>query len=202
MLTDYLLGIWAFYLALRLYPEGKATRQKCTGLWSLFLFATGIAALIGGTAHGFDPYFTDRTREIIWKSTLYFILIASFFFLAGSIVAFFQGLYKRLFLIAATVKFALFSIWIVSNPDFKFAIYDYAGSMAIVLILQVTAKIKSGEKSAAWIIAGIVISLIGAAVQQSGIDLHEHFNHNDLYHVIQIVVFYLWYRGARLLRDG
>ena len=31
--------------------------------------------------------------------------------------------------------------------------------------------------------------------------LHRHFNHNDLYHVIQIVALYLFYRGGALLVD-
>jgi hypothetical protein len=31
----------------------------------------------------------------------------------------------------------------------------------------------------------------------SGIALHPHFNHNDLYHVVQIAAMLLFYRGIR-----
>ncbi len=52
------------------------------------------------------------------------------------------------------------------------------------------------------ILAGIAVSIAGAAVQASGLRLHEHFNHNDLYHVIQIAAMVLFYRGARRLTDA
>jgi hypothetical protein len=32
--------------------------------------------------------------------------------------------------------------------------------------------------------------------------LHRHFNHNDLYHVIQVAAMLLFYRGARRLTDS
>jgi hypothetical protein len=35
-----------------------------------------------------------------------------------------------------------------------------------------------------------------------GFALHQHFNHNDLYHVIQIAAMVLFYIGAKQLRDA
>jgi hypothetical protein len=52
-----------------------------------------------------------------------------------------------------------------------------------------------------WILAGVAVSVGAALVQASGFALHRHFNHNDLYHVIQIAAMLLLYRGARELRD-
>jgi hypothetical protein len=43
--------------------------------------------------------------------------------------------------------------------------------------------------------------VLAAAVQASGFALHRHFNHNDLYHVVQIAAMVLFYTGARRLRD-
>ena len=43
-------------------------------------------------------------------------------------------------------------------------------------------------------------ALAAAAAQASGFDLHRHFNHNDLYHVVQIAAMVIFYRGARLMR--
>jgi hypothetical protein len=53
-----------------------------------------------------------------------------------------------------------------------------------------------------WILAGVAVSVIAALVQASGLALHRHFNHNDLYHVIQIAAMALLYKGARRLRDA
>ena len=53
--------------------------------------------------------------------------------------------------------------------------------------------------SYSWIVGGILLSFVGAAIQQSGVSLHQHFNHNDLFHVVQMVAFYLLYRGGKAL---
>jgi hypothetical protein len=49
--------------------------------------------------------------------------------------------------------------------------------------------------------AGIAVTLIGALVQQTGFRHHADFNHNDAYHVIQLVALYLFFKGASRLRD-
>lgn len=48
---------------------------------------------------------------------------------------------------------------------------------------------------------GVLVSFMAAAVQVNGVALHDHFNHNDLDHVIQMGGMHLFYRGALLLKD-
>ena len=48
-------------------------------------------------------------------------------------------------------------------------------------------------------IGSIIVSVIGALVQMSRLTLHEHFNHNDLYHVIQLLALWLLYRAGKLM---
>ena len=48
-----------------------------------------------------------------------------------------------------------------------------------------------------WLRAGLLVSAGGFAIQKIGWDIHTHFNHNDLYHVIQIVGFWCLYEGVR-----
>jgi hypothetical protein len=47
-----------------------------------------------------------------------------------------------------------------------------------------------------WLRAGLWISLSGLAIQQLRLSPHRHFNHNDLYHLVQMVGLYCFYRGA------
>jgi hypothetical protein len=51
-----------------------------------------------------------------------------------------------------------------------------------------------------WMLAGVGASLAAALVQASGFALHRHFNHNDLYHVVQIAAMLLFYRGLSVER--
>ena len=55
---------------------------------------------------------------------------------------------------------------------------------------------KSGGR---WLVRGIGVTVIGLGMQQSGWSPAEHFNHNDLYHVIQMAGLYCFYRGALAL---
>jgi hypothetical protein len=57
------------------------------------------------------------------------------------------------------------------------------------------------DPASRWILAGVGVSVLAAGVQASGLALHRHFNHNDLYHVIQIAAMILLYAGAKRLRD-
>ena len=43
------------------------------------------------------------------------------------------------------------------------------------------------------------MSVIAALVQQSDLALHRNFNHNDIYHVIQLAALFLLYRAGTLM---
>ena len=202
MITDYLLGGWTFYLAFKLIRKGMRISQRSIILWGLSFVATGIAALIGGTSHGFALYFGTVIKEVIWTATLISIGFASLFLLSSAIITTFKKPLRDWLIAATALKFILFAVWIVTHSEFKYVIYDYVPAMIGVLTLQVYGKYSRGDKSAVWIISGILISFGAAAVQQSGFTLHEHFNHNDLYHVIQMGAIYMLYKGGILLLDA
>jgi hypothetical protein len=63
------------------------------------------------------------------------------------------------------------------------------------------AYIQRKDGTVKWITGGVVVTVIGLIVQRTGFRSHRDFNHNDVFHVIQIAAFYLLFRGARTLRD-
>jgi hypothetical protein len=52
-----------------------------------------------------------------------------------------------------------------------------------------------------WIVAAVALTVIGLGVQISGFRSHQHFNHNDIFHIIQIGAMYLFFRATRHLQD-
>jgi hypothetical protein len=48
-----------------------------------------------------------------------------------------------------------------------------------------------------WLHAGILLTLVGLAIQRSNFSLAANFNHNDVHHCIQAVAFYLLFRAVR-----
>ena len=58
-----------------------------------------------------------------------------------------------------------------------------------------------GRQNGKWIAGAVATTLIGLGVQGTGFRSHQHFNHNDIFHLIQIGAMYLFYKGARYLQD-
>jgi hypothetical protein len=61
------------------------------------------------------------------------------------------------------------------------------------------AYVQRKDGTVRWLVSGIAVTLIGAAVQR--LPLGGSLDHNGVYHVIQIVGLYLFYRCARTVHD-
>lgn len=173
--TDLMLTIAALVFAIRLWRVHR--------MWALAFLFTAAGSFFGGMHHGFAPHLTPIESLLLWKATVFSIGIASFFLLAGS---------NRRLAIVAVVKLVVYLSWMITHDDFTYVILDYGLTLLIVGMVVRTR----------WVIASITVSVIGALVQQSGFALHRHFNHNDLYHVIQLVALWLLYRGGMLMNPS
>jgi len=52
-----------------------------------------------------------------------------------------------------------------------------------------------------WVVAGVVLGVAGLGFQATGFRAHQFLNHNDIFHIIQIVAMWLFFTGARRLKD-
>jgi hypothetical protein len=52
-----------------------------------------------------------------------------------------------------------------------------------------------------WLIVGFGATAVGLTLMVQKVSFHQHLNHNDLYHVVQMVGLYGVYRGGRRLLD-
>lgn len=50
-----------------------------------------------------------------------------------------------------------------------------------------------------WLAIGYGITIVGVMLLVTKVSFHQHFNHNDLYHVVQMGGLYGVYRGGRRL---
>jgi hypothetical protein len=200
MATDYLLATVAIWWGSRLLLSGAHAEEPVRKLWGGFLFATALAAITGGTYHGFSAHLSPLLLAILWKITVMAIGVASFLVLIAIAQARFLGTVRNVVIAAGVVKLLLYLLWMSVHDDFIWVILDYAPTMLVVLVVEAWFAAARGYRSSRWIVAGIVVSFIAAAIQASGFSLHIHFNHNDLYHVVQIVALYLLYRGGMQLR--
>jgi hypothetical protein len=182
--TDYLLAAVTAWLSVLLFRK----RQSSSRFWAIAFAALALGAFLGGTWHGF------LQANALWKATVLTVGVASFAMVAGSAIATTSGTSRNLLLALAVAKLIVYSVWMLRRDEFIFVVLDTGIAFAAVAALHLW-------RFNGWILAGVAVSVIAGLVQASGFDLHRHFNHNDLYHVIQIGAMVLLYRGARLLSD-
>lgn len=150
LLTDYALALLCAWFAFSLERRAGG---RMVGLWVVAFSVTALAALAGGTAHGFRVPL-GQNWIYVWKITV--VSIAA----------------SAALLIAAGTRSAM-------RPQ---------------------AEDESARRDGIlWLKRAIGVSLAGLAVLVLKLAPHRHFNHNDLYHVIQMGGLYCLYRGAVLL---
>jgi hypothetical protein len=201
LVTDYLLGTLAEVFGIVLLGHNRTLRQTCIPLWAMALMAVALASYLGGTYHGFQHMVNLRVAGALWKLTTISMGAASLLLLASAFTAAFSGLGRRWLVGAAAAKFGVYAVWMLGHDDFRYVIYDYGSTLAILLLLVVTGRTNGVSGHRAFIASGILVSIAAAIVQQSGVRLHQHFNHNDLMHVVQMGGVWLLYKGGLRLRD-
>lgn len=185
LLTDYALGAVAAWCSFRLLHEKQAARRW----WALAFAALAAGAFLGGTWHGFVQ------SDVLWKATTLTVGVASFGMVAGSAHAVFQGTARKLVMTAALAKLVVYCGWMLFHDQFIYVVIDTGIAFLVVAALHLW-------KWNGPILAGVAVSIVAGLVQASGFKLHAHFNHNDLYHVVQIVAVVLLYRGAKRLHSS
>jgi len=197
-LTDYALVIESVVVATLLLRK-PAANARLRGWFVLFFLALGLAALAGGTSHGFLQDRHPQLDAIAWSVTLLAIGMVG---LAGwNIAATMIGEPRlaRLVAVVAMLSFAGYVPVVLFIDDrFLVAVLYYLPATLFLLLLLLWRYIHTGH---GWIlpgIAGLALALAGAAVQQSGIVIHPVWlDHNVLYHLIQAAAILLIYAFAR-----
>jgi hypothetical protein len=187
MATDYALAAITAWLAVVLFRNTQS--QKSRMFWAIAFAALAVGAFLGGTWHGL------LRSDALWNATLVVVGVASCAMLAGSLFASLTGAVRNILLWLAGGKLLLYLNSLLERSDFMVVIIDTGIAFAAVAALHLW-------RFNGWMLAGVAVSVAAALVQASGFAPHRHFNHNDLYHVIQIAAMVLLYRGARQLEDA
>lgn len=195
MITDYLITLQLFIFIFWLKPS-LSNLPKLS--FSLMFLATAIGAFAGGTAHGFTQYLGGR-RNLTWSIAVQSIGFATTFFELGIIFEYFNGLEKNLAIIFIILQLIVYEYWILTKEDVRFSnvIINYGSTMVIALLILSLWYIEEQNTEIGYLIIAIIIGFVAAAIQQMGFALHKHFNHNDIYHVIQMFGLYFFYLATK-----
>jgi hypothetical protein len=201
MITDYAMGALACVFAMRLVGDASAGGQLSGRLWAAALLMTAVAAFVGGTYHGFIQWLPGASGRAMWKATLVATGVGSACLLAAVIVAGVAGPLRTV-LAGVVIAKLVFYVWTVATKDsFTLVIVDY-GTALVAAVLAAWLLRPSGLTPAVWwITAGVAVAVVAGVIQWARLAPHARFNHNDLFHVVQMASLYLLYRGGLLLRD-
>jgi len=202
--TDYAIAVICCWFAARLFFSEHNRQHSSCQAWAIGFLFTGLGFLLGGTGHGFAFYLSGSAMSMIWKFAFYVAGLSMASFVAGTVIGSvsargWRGVFHGLNVLGLLTFATLVAI---SDDNFLLVIIVTVVSLGSVALIQAWAFVTQKPKSATWLIAGVLIYFLSAAIQQSGIDLHQYFNHNDLYHVVLMVALYLLFRGAELLQDN
>ena len=201
LLTDYVLGAWALALALRLSSAAALGGQFTVRLWAFGFVMTAVAACAGGTYHGFIQMLPPAAARLCWKLALITTGVGSASLLGAAFLAAATGPLAWGLLALVILKLLVFLEVVLTRDNFLLVVIDYGSALLAILLAAWFLKPTGITPAAGWLAVGVGVSVVAGAIQAFRLAPHPRFNHNDLFHVIQMAAIYCLYRGGLLLRD-
>lgn len=199
-LTDYAIALESFLFSGILLCHPVMRSQAAVRLWGAAFFCVAVAAIWGGTLHGFFHQLEPATASTLWHGMIAALGFTSFFMLTGTAFNSAGPRWRCWLLLLAGTKLLVYLVGTRSNGHFAYAIADYLIAMLLVLIVLQRFPYRKNP-GARWITAGIVVAIAATAVEATGYTPALGITHNDIYHLILMLALYLLYRGASLLKD-
>lgn len=199
--TDLLISGFSSYFMLRLTGKYRDGHSRSVLFWALGFCCLAISAFTGAIFHGSGYWFEQSLRDMIWLVTLVTMIAMSAFLLSAVTFSALEGRNKTVALSLITVKAVFVLIWILNDTRFVVAIYDYGSSMACIAVMAILRLRGSWKKPGRWILSAIALSVVGSVIQIMKLAPHPLFNHNDVFHLIQLVANWLFYRAALVSTD-
>ncbi len=199
--TDLMIAAFAIYIARELHAWHGIRFMNIHWHWGWAFYMMGIGAFMGAVSHGIGPHFSDASRQLIWKAAIIPVGFTSVFFLMGAFHHSFSFDAVR-WLIWIPIAFLGAYLFVILKEDsFLNVVKFFAPAMGFVFAVMLYSHFGIGSPGTGHVAMGIFIMFLGAGVQVSGFSLHQHFNHNDIFHIIQMVGMFYMHRGSQLLVD-
>ncbi len=198
-LTDYLLAAESALFAWLLWRPRVATAVRWP--FAVLFASTSVAALAGGTVHGFFPPGASGWGAMLWRGTLLAIGVSALsgWYIGTSLIGGPRGV--RAARIAASAGFAVYAVAIVVFADrFRVAVAHYLPAAAFMVIAFAAAYRTTPARELAMGIMGLTATLAAPAIQQFHVTLHPvYLTYNALYHLAQAAALLMIFRAARWL---
>jgi len=199
VLTDYLLGAVACWLAVRLAAAASRTGSRPQALWAGAFAIGALAAFAGGTFHASRTSLGLVAGALLWQCALLGGALAGTLLVAGAAIHALRGGVLRVALVVLGAKGAL-ELAVISRTGLTGdAVWAGASSIALLLALALL-RVREDRAIVGWLLLALALGAAGLVVQATQLSPHAHFNHNDLFHVLLTVALWPFYRAGLRLR--
>lgn len=196
--TDALLALLALAGFFYLRRIGQADPWKA-GLWSWTMALLAFAALVGTVAHGFKM--SPETNRLFWHPLNLALGLTIALFVAGVVYdAWGLPAARRVLPVMVGIGVVFFGITVAIPGTFRiFIVYEGLGmlfALGVYAWLAATGRLPGAGLMA----AGVLVTMIAAAIQASdsvSLTFIWPFDHNGLYHLIQMGGVLLLLAGLR-----
>lgn len=196
-LTDFVLACLAFFCAGALVAR-PAERRSAAWYWRGAMFCLALAALLGGTDHGFvEPAGLSRT-PIRWATwAVLGLMTAAVLLTLGA--QFLGPARQRQMRGLAAVQLLAYLVAVVVVDSFLVVVVNYLPVILALLAFNLHGLRRGGDGH--WtMVLGILVLLLASAVQALGIDTFSPLDHDGLYHLVSMPGVVLLYFGGRRLK--
>ncbi len=168
-------------------------------VWQAALGALALASVLGAAAHGLE--LPSATRELLWQPLYLALGVTMALFVVGA-VRDWRGdtAARRVLLPMLALAVVFYGITRLTGGDFlAFVVYE-AAALLFSLGVYLRLVVASGRTGAAPMAAALAVSLAAGVVQASDIGtvrLVWDFDHNGVFHVVQLVGLALLLAGLR-----
>jgi hypothetical protein len=185
--TDAALGVLCVALLFRL----RALRVRAAwkrSLWVWVLGLLGLASFLGAIAHGLD--LSGSVRAVLWLPLYFSLGLTVALFLVGGVYDWRGEAAARAVLPwALGVAVGFFLLTRLSSGAFIVFVAYEAVALVAALAIYVWLAGAGRLPGAGMVTVGIGLSIVAAAVQAStlGVRLIVPFDHNGLFHLVQLI---------------
>jgi len=201
VLSDWLLAAFTAWLAWLLLRQALRVDDRAVRLWFWAFCALAFSAGLSGAWHAFAGNVDVTLAPLLWTFSLVLASAAGLLFLLSTLRVYVRGRALGTLAGLAVAKFALFAIYVALKDDFRMLVYDSALTLLIVLGFSAWGAWARRLPGAAWVVAGVLVCVLGAFFQGGRVSIHRQLSYNELWHVLQMGAMYLLFRGGLLLRE-
>jgi len=191
--TNLVLAVQCF-IYFRSLRAGPGARSR---LWGGFFSMMAIATLAGVLKHGFQHELSETGLLLVLWVTNVAGGIATYYAQSATAATHAPERLKRRFDRVFQIQFLVFLAGNVAlGPEILLLVVNIAAGLLPVIVVEVMA-LRRGHPGSGWVVGGLSVSILTAAVFLAGLSIGPWLNHIDIAHLLMGVSFWLIVRACR-----